>query len=82
MFKKEIEKFLLPYCNGDKTANIGYKNYEYSSLIQSIPFRKMVEMIESDISEMRYFLSCYNIYEDEKVLNSTFSIYKKHLVIL
>lgn len=74
-------EFLKNEAGADEICNINYKPYEYGSLVESVPFKKAVEMIEKDIQEMVEFLSGYGIEDEEKAKDGTFKIWKNHLVI-
>ena len=53
--------FLMEVCHAGENDNINYKPYEYGNLVQSIPMRKAVEMVEEDIEEMKEFLKPYHL---------------------
>lgn len=71
--------FLMEVCHADENDNINYKPYEYGHLVQSIPMRKAVEMVERDIKEMEKFLSPYH--RESEAQCAVYKIWKKKLVV-
>lgn len=72
--------FLKEVCHVDENDNINYKPYEYSNIIQSIPIRKAVEMLNKDIEEMKEFLSPYHL--QSKAQWAVYKLWRKKLVVL
>lgn len=70
---------LKKLCHCGENDNISYKLYENGNIIQSIPFKKALKMFEKDIEEMEIFLSEYGL--EEKVIEATCKIWRKHIVI-
>ena len=75
----EPKEFLMKTCHAGENDNINYRPYEDGSLIQSIPIKKAVQMLEDDIEEMKKFLAQYHL--ESKAKEATFKIWKKHLVV-
>lgn len=70
------------YNTQQKSFAINYRPYEYGSLVEVLPIERAIEKIEKDICEMQEFLKAFNIENaDERGIESTFKIWKKHLVI-
>ena len=74
-------EFLKGICNCDETCNINYKPYEYGSLIESIHIKKAEERLKADIKEMKDFFLAVGITEEEKAIDATYSIWKKHIIV-
>ena len=72
-------EFLMAVCNASENDNIYYKPYVYGNLVQSIPMRKAVEMVEKDIEEMKEFFIPYHL--EDKAEEATYNIWKNHLVV-
>lgn len=74
------KEFLKSICRCNETDNINYKPYEHGSLVESIPFKKALEMLEKDICEMAEFLEGFGIFDKKKALQFAFKIWEKHIV--
>lgn len=73
--------FLMRVCKNDGTSNVNYRYVEYSNITHSLNFEKALNMLKSDIEEMKKFLSAYGINDEEKAIQATYDIWLKHLVI-
>lgn len=71
--------FLMEVCHAGENDNINYKPYEYGNLVQSIPMRKAVEIVERDIKEMKKFLSPYHL--ESKAQCAVYKQWRKKLVV-
>lgn len=72
-------EILKKLCHCGENDNISYKPCENGNIIQSIPFKKALKMFRKDIEEMEIFLSEYGL--EEKVIEATCKIWRKHIVI-
>lgn len=72
-------EFLMKECHADENDNINYKPYEYGSVVQSIPIRRAVEMLNKDIEEMEEFLSPYHL--QSKAQRTVYKQWRKKLVV-
>lgn len=72
-------QILTKLCHCGENDNINYRPYEAGRVVESIPFRKALQMFEKDIEEMKIFLNEYGL--EEKAVESTCKIWKNHIVI-
>lgn len=76
---EELKNFLLKF-SGDENTNINYRPYEYSALVESIPFRVALSRIEKDFEETKFVFNCYGLSE-EQALEGTMYLWEKHIVV-
>lgn len=78
MIEKIID-FLKIQSGADENCNINYKPYLYGTLVESLPFIKVVEMIEKDYIEMLDLINDNNV-DIIKLQNSVLKMYIPHIV--
>lgn len=78
MIEKIID-FLKIQSGEDENCNINYKPYLYGTLVESLPFIKVVEMIEKDYIEMLDLINDNNV-DIIKLQNSVLKMYIPHIV--
>lgn len=74
-------QFLQETC-GIKTESdsVNYKYYEGSNVVNTIPVKEAIEMLNNDIKETIDFTLSYGLTE-EKATEATYKIWEKHLVV-
>ena len=77
----DYSEILKKLCNCSENDNIKYRPYEHSRTIQNIQFRDALKMFKKDVEEMKTFMAGCGVEDEEKAMQCTCSIWKKHIVI-
>lgn len=78
MIEKIID-FLKIQSGADEKCNINYKPYLYGNLVESLPFIKVVEMIEKDYIEILGLINDDNV-DVINIQNSVLKMYIPHII--
>ena len=68
------EEFIMELCKCGKNDHICYKPYEYGRLVEWIPFKKAVDIIEENIKEFKE----WGLLTDEQCIEAGRKLFKKH----